>query len=71
MIAPNVAPPPKLLRVNVQCRKACYKGCSPLNREVQAFFAVPVVTLFVRLVELTPTFFLYVDIATPAGPIVR
>jgi hypothetical protein len=39
--------------------------------EGNAIFVVPFVQLFVGLAELTPTFFLYVDIATPAGPIVR
>ena len=34
-------------------------------------FAMAVVKRFVRFAELTLTFFLYDDIATPAGPIVR
>jgi hypothetical protein len=42
-----------------------------LNVEAQAFSGVSVVKLFARCAELTPTFFLYDDIATPAGPIVR
>mgnify|MGYP000972637020 CR=1 FL=1 len=36
-----------------------------------AVFVGVLVKLFVGLAELTPTFFLYDDIATPAGPIVR
>jgi hypothetical protein len=52
-------------------QKRAKKVAALSNSELAAVFAVLVVKLSVRKVELTPTFFLYVDIATPAGPIVR
>jgi hypothetical protein len=51
--------------------KRAKRVATPFKHEEMTFLSVAVKSLFVRSAELTPTFFLYDDIATPAGPIVR
>jgi hypothetical protein len=51
--------------------KRVKRVADPFKQEEAVFFNVMAESLFVRSAELTPTFFLYDDIATPAGPIVR
>jgi hypothetical protein len=54
-----------------EAQKRAKRVAAHFKPEGNAVFVVAFVKLFVGLAELTPTFFLYDDIATPAGPIVR